>query len=52
MQTDPFLISNSILSLKYLRSTTICCKVIEIRKSEIEVKTQLLGVKNINLEPQ
>ena len=33
---------NSIHSLKYLRYTTLCCKDIGIRKSEIGAKTQFL----------
>ena len=35
------ILSNRIHSLKYLRSTTLCCKDIRIRKSEFGTKTQL-----------
>ena len=41
--------SNIIHSLKYLRSTTISCKDIGIRKSEFVAKTQFLSAFSIHL---
>jgi len=38
---------NIIQSLKYLRSSTLGCRDIGIRKSEFVLKTQLLSFKNI-----
>ena len=42
---------NRIHSLKYMRSTTLCCKDIGIRKLEIAAKTQFLSSNSFQAIP-
>ena len=42
---------NRIHSLKYLRSTTLCCKDIGVRKLEIAAKTQFLSSNSFQAIP-
>ena len=47
MQTDPFHLSNRIHSFKYLKSSSLGCKDIRIKKSEFVAKTHFRYIFNL-----